>query len=415
MAEEKKLIIGIDLSKDFIQASYFANDMQEPESVILGFASQTYYITTEAYKKKGENKWAFGNTGKQYCEEGTYVKVDNVMDKIVDGEPITIDDEQYMPLDILECLLRFTVRECTRVSDTDTISKIAICVDTFSKKYLNSIKMVLGRMSFKDEDILLLNRTECFVYYALSMSEELYQRGVGMFDFDETRLKYSYMNYATLEGKTIVMVDSTRERVTTKHPEEVDKELAQIAQKVMGNAGMSAIYLTGYGFEKYDRLDEFVRTACNRRRAFVGPNLYAKGAAIAAFEQFFGGNYNNRIVACEDRILADFDIEILEREKPKMYRAVRVGTNWYMAAKKLRFVVNDTKELKLHIKPIERKPDQDIVVSLEEFTERPDRMTKLMVEIDFSSATACRLAIKDMGFGDIYKTTGKTIYRDIKI
>lgn len=415
MAEEKKMIIGIDLSKEFIQASYYTNDMKEPESVILGFASQTYYISTEAYKKKGENKWAFGNTGKQYYEEGEYIRVDNVMDNIVDGEPITIDDEQYMPLDILECLLRFTVRECTRVADTEVISKIAVCVDSFSKKYLNSIKSVLLRMNYKSEDILLLNRTESFVYYALSMSEDLYQRGVGLVDFDENRLKYSYMNYAVLEGKTVVMVDSNRERVIAKHPEEVDKEITGIAQKYMGNSPMSAIYLTGSGFEKYDRLDEFVKTACNRKRAFVGSNLYSKGAAIAAFEQYYGGNYNNRIVACEDRILADFDIEIMEREKPKMYRAVKVGTNWYMATKTIRFVVDDTKEMKIHIKPIERKPDQDIVISLDEFTQRPNRMTKLMLDIDFNNATSCRLAIRDMGFGDIYKTTGKTIYRDIKL
>lgn len=415
MADEKKLIVGMDLSNDYIQASYLIDGMKEPESVILGFASQTYHIRTEAYKKKGENKWAFGDTGRKYFVDGEYLKIENIMEKVMEAEPVEIEDEQYMPSDLLECLFRFIIRECVRVTDIEKVSKIAICVDRFSKKLLDSIRSVLERMSFSGEDILLLNRTESFIYYALSAGEELYKRGAALCDFDGTKFTYSYMNYANLESKTIVMVDTQKAKVVSNGESDVDRELAGIVARLMSNTAMSSVYLTGDGFEKYEHLDEFVRAACSRKRAFIGQNLYAKGAAWGAFEYFFGGNYKNRVLACEDRILADFDIDILEREKPKIYRAVKVGTNWYMAGKKLRFIVNDAKEITIHVKPIEKKPDQDIVISLDEFPKRPDRMTKLMLEIDFSSASLCRLSLKDMGFGDFYKSTDKTIYRDIKL
>ncbi|MDD6572593.1 MAG: DUF5716 family protein [Thermoflexaceae bacterium] len=415
MAEENRLIVGMDLSNDCIQASYLIDGMKEPESVILGFASQTYHIRTEGYKKKGENKWAFGDTGKKYFEDGEYLKIDNIMEKVAEGEPVEIDGEQYMPADLLECLFRFVLRESVRVTDIEKVSKVAVCVDRFGKKLLDSICSVLERMSFEKEDILLLNRTESFVYYALSAGEELYKRGVGLCDFDGTKLNYSYMNYANLENKTIVMVDTQKAKVTASGEKAVDAELAGIAARLMNNMAMSSVYLTGDGFETYEHLDEFVKAACNRKRAFIGQNLYAKGAAWGAFEYFYGGNFKNRVLACEDRILADFDIDIVEREKPKIYRAVRVGTNWYMAGRKLRFIVNDAKEITIHVKPIEKKPDQDIVISLDEFPKRPDRMTKLMMEIDFSSASQCRLSLKDMGFGDFYKSTDKIVYRDIKL
>lgn len=415
MAEEKNLIVGIDLSKEYIQASYLIDGMKEPESVILGFASQTYHIPTEAYKKIGENKWAFGDTGKKYHENGEYVKVEDIMSKVMAEDPIEIDNEQYMPVDLLECLLRFIMRECIRVTDFEKVTKVAICVDKFSKKLLDNIRSVLERMSFGEEDILLMNRTESFIYYSLNASEELYKRGVALCDFDGKKLTYSYMNYANLENKTIVMVDTQKERINVVEEKAVDRELAAIATKLMGSTAMSSVYLTGEGFEKYEQLDEFIKAACSRKRAFIGQNLYSKGAAQGAFEYFYGGNYKNRVLACEDRILADFDIDILEREKSKIYRAVRVGTNWYMAGKKLRFIVNEAKDITIHIKPIEKKPDQDIVISLDDFPKRPDRMTKLMLEIDFSNASMCRIALKDMGFGDFYKSTGKTIYRDIKL
>lgn len=416
MADEKKLFIGIDLGSRYIQASYMIEGMEEPESVILGFASQTYYIPTVGYKKKGENKWAFGDTGKNYFENGEYLKVEDVMDKVLAGDAIELDEETYMPVDILECLLRFVVRECIRVADIEKIDKIAVCLDKFNKKLLDNVKFVLKRMDFTSKDILLMNRTESFVYYSLNAGEELYKRGVGLYDFSGKRLTYSYMNYAPfMDKKTVVMVDSTTERVQSVTEGEVDKELAQAAGRLAGSNNMSAVYLTGDGFETYGNLDKFIQAACYRKRAFVGQNLYAKGAAQGAFEYFYGGNYKNRILACEDRILADFDIDIVERETAKVYRAVKAGTNWYMAAKRLRFVVNDVKEIIIHVKPIEKKPDQDVVIPLDEFPGRPEKMTKVMLEIGFSSASACKVCIKDMGFGDIYKSTGKAIYRDIKL
>ncbi len=415
MADDKKLIVGIDLSREYIQASYLLDGMAEAESVILGIKSQTYHIPTVGYKKIGENKWAFGDTGRTYFESGEYMEVNGIIEKVIAGEQIEADDECYVPEDVLECLLRFVVRECVRVTDVENVVKIAVCVEQFSRKLLDSLSKVLERMDFDESSRVLFNRTESFIYYALNTKEELYQRGVGIFDFGSRRLNYSYMNYATVDGKTIVMVDTERMKVVAEHPREVDAELAKLAQGVMGNAQMSAIYLTGSGFDRYEHLDEFVRIACNRKRAFIGQNLYSKGAAQGAFEHFYGGNFKNRILACEDRILADFDIDIVEKEKEKVYRAVRVGTNWYMAAKKLRFIVDDTKELKIHIKPIERKPDQEIVISLEDFPKRPAKMTKIMVEFDFVSATSCKVIVKDMGFGDYYKATEKTIYKDIKL
>lgn len=416
MADEKKLIIGIDLNSSYIQASYLIEGMKEPESVILGFASQTYHIPTVGYKKKGENRWAFGDTGKKYFEDGEYLKVEDIMEKVLEEDTIELEEEKYMPADILECLFRFVIRECVRVADIEKADKIAVCMEKFSKKLLDSVKSVLIRMNIPAEDILLMNRTESFIYYSLNAGEELYQRGVALYDFSGKRLNYSYMNYATPVGnKTVVMVDSTTERIQSVTEGEIDKELSRSAAKLTGASTMSAVYLTGNGFEKYEHLDQFIQTACSRKRAFIGQNLYAKGAAQGAFEYFYGGNYKNRILACEDRILADFDIDIVERETPKIYRAVKVGTNWYMAAKSLRFIVDDAKEIVIHIKPIEKKPDQDIVISLEEFPKRPEKMTKIMLEIDFSSASACKVSLKDMGFGDFYKTTGKMIYKDIKL
>ena len=415
MADEKKMIVGIDLSSNYIQASYLVSGMDEPESVILGFASQTYHISTDAYKKKGENKWAFGDTGKGYFEKGEYLRVESILARVVDGETLEIEGEQYMPADILEGLIRFVIRECVRVTDVEEVAKIAICLDRFGRKLIDSIKSVLLRMSFKDDDILFLNRTEGFVYYSLNAKEELYARGVSLFDFDGRKVTYSYMNYAQLDNKTVVMVDSQKDRVMVENEHAVDQALAQLASKYMAGTAASSVYLIGNGFEKYDHLDEFVKIACNRKRAFIGQNMYAKGAAIGAWENFYGGNYKNRIVACEDRILADMDIDIVERETPKVFRAVKAGTNWYMAKRQLRFIVDDVKEIVIHVKPIEKKPDQDVTISLEDFPKRPAKMTKIMLDIDFNSASVCKIALKDMGFGDFYKTTGKTIYQDIKL
>jgi hypothetical protein len=42
-------------------------------------------------------------------------------------------------------------------------------------------------------------------------------------------------------------------------------------------------------------------------------------------------------------------------------------------------------------------------------------MTKLIVEIEFSSASECRIAVRDAGFGDFYKSSDKVICKDIHL
>lgn len=415
MTGDKRFIVGMDLGRKFSQASYYIDGMKEPESVILGFASQSYFITTEGYKKKGENKWSFGDTGKKYYETGEYTRVERIMDKVSSAETILVDGEQYLPTDILECFVKFILRECVRVTDVERPDKIAICVDNFNQSILDSIMQVLESLEFSKEDVIFFNKTECFVYYTLNAEEDLYKRGVGMMDFNDRRLLYSYMNYAVLDKKTVVMVDSQLEEVKNADDTNLDNKLTKLGMEMMGRQTMSSIYLTGYGFEENGHLDEFIKTVCDRKRAFMGQNMYAKGACIGAFETFYGDAYRSRIVACEDRILSDIDIEIVDKGNPKLFRVTRAGTNWYMATRSIRFIVDEAESLEIHIKSIENKKDIDVSISLDEFPKRPKRMTKILMEIEFSGPTRCRIALKDLGFGDYYKSTGKTIYREIKI
>lgn len=415
MADERKLIMGIDLGIDEVQCSYYYHGMEEPESALLGYASQNYYIPLTAYKKIGEKKWAFGDTGRRYYEAGEYLKVENILDKVIDGSPVELEKEQYMPQDILEGLFTYMIKEVLRSSESDAVDKISIGTTNFSKRLLDICRTVLLRMGYKKENILFLNHTECFIYYALHGTEDLYKKGVCLYDFHKGRLTYSYMNYAMLQGKTIVMVDTSKAKINSTTPEEVDAEMEKVGLELLNNCAASSVYLTGQGFEEYEHLDRFIQAVCVKKRAFMGSNIYAKGAAIGAFETFYGGNYKNRLLACEDRILSDIDIEIEEREQEKLYRAVRVGTNWYMASKTLRFIVDGADAVKIHIKPIEKKEDQDIEIPLDEFPKRPDRTTKILVELDFNNATGCRVMVKDLGFGEFYKATGKNVFRDIKL
>ena len=46
--------------------------------------------------------------------------------------------------------------------------------------------------------------------------------------------------------------------------------------------------------------------------------------------------------------------------------------------------------------------------------QRPDRATRLRLTVYFSSPTHCHLEVEDLGFGELYRSSGLTWKREIR-
>ena len=79
------------------------------------------------------------------------------------------------------------------------------------------------------------------------------------------------------------------------------------------------------------------------------------------------------------------------------------------------FIVDDCTEIKLKMIPIAGKANYEEIVDLTEFPYRNNKTTRIKMEFKFTADDRCLITVKDKGFGDIVRSSGKLIHKNLKI
>lgn len=176
----------------------------------------------------------------------------------------------------------------------------------------------------------------------------------------------------------------------------------------------SSVYLTGMGFD-VDRLpDEFTKVLVAGRKAFVGQNLYVRGACFAALEYISPQVFGNVCLLTDGRIKADIETDISEHGRPMKFRIVKMGTNWYMAERTIDFIIEDVSVINFQIiwpdgKYIEKQVD------ISSIPYREGKTTRISMNVKASSQDKCIVTIKDLGFGEIYQASDSVIVEELDL
>ena len=122
--------------------------------------------------------------------------------------------------------------------------------------------------------------------------------------------------------------------------------------------------------------------------------------------------FDNTVLLSEERIMVGIELDILDRGVNKRFRLIKPGTNWFMADRTVDFIIEDIREIKLHIITAD-KMFEDEAIDISDFPYREGKTTRISISIKFYSASRCQIIVKDLGFGDFYKSSGKLVYKDL--
>lgn len=81
---------------------------------------------------------------------------------------------------------------------------------------------------------------------------------------------------------------------------EADAMFSKFIESVFDKRIVSSVFLTGEGFEN-DWYPKSLRVLCNGRRAFIGNNLYSKGACYTAYRKLYM-HIENPVYLSEDKL-----------------------------------------------------------------------------------------------------------------
>lgn len=196
---------------------------------------------------------------------------------------------------------------------------------------------------------------------------------------------------------------------------------------------VSSIYLTGPGFDRENISENIVKSINSRGvRIFAGQNLFVKGACIMAtacilpaYNPFSrSGNIKNMnspigknsvygtVLACKNRTTTSVALSVLRDNEKENIEIVSLGKNIDEQERSFECILTDRNAFQIYITPI-GKTSRRVVIDLNEFPVRENKTTRVRVSISFANEDVCTLSVQDLGFGELFKSSGKTVTRNI--
>lgn len=404
---EHPLYLGLDLSPEYTQLSYYKLDEGVPESICHSDSKDTYLLPnimfyTDKYKDgtgaKDESGWSVGAVaaGKRFKEDG--VMVDRIYQKTIINEDTEIYGTSYKAKDLLVKMLLLHIREFTKQFESYEIRRLVVTIADADIHIIKAVQELQRALHLSDEQFEITSHIDSGIYYIFNQPESLRNNSVVLFDFNSSGLDYYRFDITHNKSPEIVDVfhQNLKDRLTfsafKKDDEELDEQFAAICQELLAETYVSSVFLTGIGFAD-NWLKESATILCQGRRVFVGQNIYTKGACYRAFGDRHSKVLDRYLIRSEYTV--GFDIGISLNDDSKTFVPItRGGQEWFHTKGKLYIFPDESNQVELIYRNILTGDYDKEHIEIHGLPKRPPKTTKISLEAEFYSAEKGAVVIR---------------------
>ncbi|MBO5609356.1 MAG: hypothetical protein J5929_03120 [Eubacterium sp.] len=406
--------IGMDLCSDFTQLSYYNDIKREPESVSQLNNKETYLMPNILFYSTDTEHWYVGGEASEarFNENGTVV--DGIFENIGSDEKIVIEEREYTYQELFMMMVKLHIDSFLYRYEAAEIKKLVISVDDFNVQVFQLLSRLYKDMGIPKDAIEITSHLDSGLFYIFNQPTELWNNSVALYDYSADGLNYYRIDIQkNKDPKTITVVheDYTEQMSLSKYGNDtyqMDIDFARIGEYESKKAYISAVFLTGVGFSN-KWMKKSTNVLCQGRRVFVGQNIYTKGACYRAVGGEYMSFYEDYFVETKENILSDIGIALGD-EKDTFVPIVTGGKQWYNTHGEVSVILDDTDVITIVYKNHKTGEEKRETVRIHGLPKRPNKTTKLSVEVEFDSPHEGAVIIRDLGFGKLFPTTNK-IYR----
>lgn len=411
------LILGVDICDDYSQISSYDTVSGDVESITLGGEGAAERIPTVICKKNGCDEWLIGEEAYRNALIGQGTLVDRLVRLAIKNGSATLEGTKYKAEQLMFRFVQKVIGLAGRRYETDEIDSLVFTLHESGPRINDVLIRVAESLKVSREKVHIYTHTECFVYYILSQNSEIWSNQVSMFDLKDNAIYYYELR--AIRGRRPVVIEAAREKLpegfslsvldTPAGEKLADSILSSCAERVLAKKTVSSVVLTGKGFETTNWAGEFLNVICNRRRVFQSSQIFAQGAAYAAYDHTLEKSAYPYLFICEGRLASTVSLYAVFDGRREQIVFAQAGTNWYEAGTKASFIVDDIKDVILDVTPVAGNKPLHVSVSLDELPSRPNKTTRIELSVTFSSEKKMVVKIKDCGFGDLFPSSGIVI------
>ena len=274
------------------------------------------------------------------------------------------------------------------------------------------------------DSVRVISRTEAFLYYVLSQKKELWTNESVLFDWSCSQVHFYRLNVVRGTHPNTVYVEHKvlEENLPAELEDEnnrrnLDAAVSPQAKALLDKSHISSVFLSGKGLENCSSWPQggFITAVGTRRRVFCEMNLFSRGAVVAGADGLREETAFPYTIICEGRIAATVMMDVLSRGAKKSLILAKRGSLWYEVQNRADLILDDCNAVNIRIEQSEGKLVRVFSIPLEHFPERPNKTTKIQVVLTFASENEAVIRVVDMGFGELFPSSGMVKKSRIRI
>ncbi len=407
----EKLIIGIDLCDTYTQVS------------VLG-REDVWSLPTVICRKKTIEEWCVGEEAYKYTLVGEGVIVDKLLSLALKDGTSTIAQVKYDGATLLRKYLEKVLEMVCAEYPGVPVAQVVFALKNMEMKLMDELMGCAEYLGIPRDNVHIASHTECFVYYVLSQRRDVWGGQVGMFALSEEDLRYYELKVvrgprqvtAIAEHQELEEGFSLNVLDTASGSKMADKILCACSDRMMQKKLYSSVFLTGKGFSRTDWAPDFMKKVCNRRRVFVEPTLFAKGAALKAEDYLHERTSYPFVCICEGKLKSTVAMEVVKHDTKVQMALAVAGESWYEARSVLEVILDNQDEIELTILPHHDPKQKRIVkIPLEGFPKRPNKTTRIRIAAGFLDEKTMVIKIVDRGFGELFPKSDVEIRQEVMV
>ncbi|MBO6128847.1 MAG: hypothetical protein J6P79_08115 [Pseudobutyrivibrio sp.] len=403
MSNSEGAYLGIDISSRSTVLSIYKSNMEEPATVSTVLGEENYSIPTVLAKRLGMGQWFFGDEAVLKSRVKEAVLVEDLYNLALANENVFLDGEDYAARDLMVIFFNKLFSIPGPMAAMGEIEKLVICVPQISIQVMELMNFVVAKLKIDSKKLMIIDRNECFYYYALSGKPELFLYNVALFDYSGTNMISCVMNRNQATRPQLITLDVVNHGDITENK---DVLFDEIIAGTFGSKLFSSVYLVGDGFDG-DWMKESLSRLCKGRKVFLGKNLYSKGACYGGYIKDGKRDWPFIFIGDNDLKL-NLSIKILDKNVMKFFTLIDAGESWYDAKGECEVILDGEPEFEVYIQRPESREAHTEVLELTDLPKRENRTTRLRIEARPISDVDVSIVITDLGFGEISPSSGKS-------
>lgn len=399
---ENRFYIGIDLDDCNAVISCYEVNSREPQTLSTVAGSEVYQIPVLLAKKKGIGQWFIGDEASRVAMRQGGEAVGKLLDRALKQEMIFVEDEKYPAKELLVLYLKKLLLMAGGLGTVRLPDKLVICLERLSREAALLFAEIADSLGLGEKQIMLLDRKECFYYFVYHQAPELTLHDVYLFDYRGEDMSCCRLEKKQRTSPQLITLTEELRRISSTAR---DENFLRVLQDCFRGRIVSCAYLTGEGFDG-DWLKLSVSFLCKGRRAFVGKNLYSKGACYAA-EVAENPKEWQYVYLGENEMKVNVSLKVYHVGTMEFFTLISAGDNWYETVGECEVILSGTPEIDFWLQAPGSREAKIEKLTLADLPERPDKTTRLRITAKPMSDAKVQIQLKDLGFGELFPGSGK--------